>query len=189
MTVVGRRRFGSGVDVTISARLRSGTPVDWYRWRRGLRRATPADVRRETASATANRPPRTRRVWLPAIGRSSTYENAHPSRSTGDARNPSTRSRRDLVSTLSLRSNARSDFTRISSKSLDSNSFDCAAKSARLTAAIESVRQDLARPSVALCKRRDVGPIATGPQTGAAAVAIGTFFPVLRHRTARGVLC
>ena len=33
----------------------------------------PADVRKETASAAANRPPRRRRVWLPAIGLLSEY--------------------------------------------------------------------------------------------------------------------
>ena len=120
MMVVGSSVV-SGVDVTISAKLGSGTRtmVTLVTVVTGLvpgRR--PAKVKRERANATANRPPSRRRVWLPAIGRSSTYENAHPSRSTRDARNPSTRSRRDLVSTVSLRSNARSDFTRSSSKSL-----------------------------------------------------------------------
>ena len=170
-----------------------------------------------------------RRVWLPAIGRSSTYENSHPSHLTRDARmsaltrNPSTRSRRDLVSTLSLRSGARSDFTRSSSKSLDSNSFDCAAKSARLTVTkVGELSNNEApgwhldraygwraagpwpsaqRPAPAEGSRRsrrwNIFPGAPAShrqrcvmlKTGAcAAIAVGTFFPVLRHRTVRGVL-
>ena len=72
--------------------------------------------------------------FLPSVDPQST-DNEHPSYSRGDAcmsvlaRNPSTRGRRDPVSTSSFRPTARSDFTRVSSRPLYSHSLLSSAES------------------------------------------------------------
>ena len=73
-TVIGAGvTSGTGMLPTISAKLVAGIPAGGNGGAGYCARARAANVKKETASAAANRPPRRRRVWLPAMDLLSEY--------------------------------------------------------------------------------------------------------------------